>query len=106
MPDELYALKAKIDSTANDVIELKSIMKEVAQAMRDLAVLETKHMETRSSVGRVHHRLDNEIKPDIKQHEKRIQNLEISDAKQAWIERSMWIGANAVILFVLNEMLK
>jgi predicted RNase H-like nuclease (RuvC/YqgF family) len=80
---QLAHLETKLNSTAEDVGEIKLAMRDIASSLRSLAILEQKHSETKSGVD--------ELKSTIKDHEGRIQALEIHDAKGLWVERIMWV---------------
>lgn len=101
-------LSLKQDRMADDIKEINSAIKEMASAIRDLAVLEQKHTESMEAIRRSHARIDrienefqdsrksyeNEVKTTYREFNKRINNLELHNAKMAWLER---IGSWAVI---------
>ena len=86
---QLAHLESKVNSTAEDVSEIKSAMRDIASSLRSLAILEQKHSETKGGVD--------ELKTSIKDHEGRIQALEIHDAKGLWVERIMWVAVAAIV---------
>lgn len=91
---QLAHLETKLNSTAEDVGEIKIAMRDIAASLQSLALLEQKHSETRDAISRVNGRLDeleDWMSNDIKNHEKRIQSLEIHDAKGLWVERVVWV---------------
>ncbi len=86
---QLAHLETKLNSTAEDVGEIKLAMRDIASSLRSLAILEQKHSETKSGVD--------DLKSTIKDHEGRIQKLEIHDAKGLWIERVVWVAVAGII---------
>ncbi len=91
---QLAHLETKLNSTAADVGEIKLAMRDIASSLQSLALLEQKHSETRDGLARAHKRIDeveNWLQDEVKGHEKRIQALEIHDAKGLWVERIMWV---------------
>ena len=89
---QLAHLESKVNSTAEDVSEIKSAMRDIASSLRSLAILEQKHSETKGGVD--------ELKVTIKDHEGRIQSLEIHDAKGLWVERIMWVVVAGVFTVI------
>lgn len=84
-PDQqgFMALKAKQDSLAEDMGEVKESLREIAKAMNTLSRLEVRHDHTQETLERVHKRID--------AYEARTQALEVKLASQLWIERVIWI---------------
>ena len=91
---QLAHLESKVNSTAEDVSEIKSAMRDIASSLRSLAILEQKHSETKGGVD--------ELKTTIKDHEGRIQSLEIHDAKGLWVERVVWVAVAGIIAAVIK----
>ena len=77
-----------------DIKQINSSLRTVAEALKDLAVLEQKHNDSMTVIKRAHTRIDkleSDLKEDYKKHEKRIQDLELHDAKTIWIERLVMV---------------
>lgn len=91
---QLAQLEGKVNSTAEDVSEIKVALRDIAASLQTLALLEQKHSETRDALARSNKRIDNLenwLEDEVKGHEKRIQALEIHDAKGLWVERVIWV---------------
>jgi multidrug resistance efflux pump len=82
------------DKMHDDIKEINSSLRSVADALQNLAVLEQKHADAMDTIKRAHSRIDKvetDVKTEVKGHEKRIQNLELHDAKTVWIERFVMV---------------
>lgn len=91
---QLAHLESKLNATAADVSDIKGVMGSIDKSLQKLTLLEERHSQTRESSERAHRRIDeveDAFKDDIKGHEKRIQALEIHDARGLWVERVMWV---------------
>lgn len=100
MDAELQIHRAKLDALASDMAEVKSSLASIATSLSSLAVLEQKHAEARDGIKRAHDRIDDInalLKDEVKGHEKRIQAIEIAQAKSAWIERLGMVVVMAII---------
>jgi len=82
-------LKAKQDALAEDMVEVKVSLREIAKAMNTLSRLEVRHDHTQETLERVHKRID--------AYEARTQALEVKLASQLWIERVIWVVVAAGI---------
>lgn len=94
MDAELKILQAQQKVLSEDMTEIKGSLKAIASSLSSLAVLEQKHHEAREGIARAHKRIEaieTSTKEDFKIHEKRIQNLELYDAKNLWVERIVWV---------------
>lgn len=90
---------------ADDIKEINAALKTVANALSTMAVLEQKHADSLDSIKRAHSRIDSlekTTKDEIRGHEKRLQNIEVHNAKNIWIERLVM----AVIIGVVSLWVK
>ena len=94
METQLAQLEGKLNSTAEDVGEIKTAMRDIASSLRTLTVLEQKHNETRQDIE--------EIKITTKEHSKAIQSLQLHDAKNLWVERVVWVAVAGIIAAVIK----
>ena len=102
---QLAQLESKLNATANDVSDIKGVMSSIDKSLQKLTILEERHSQTRQSSDRAHKRIDEVediLKDEIKGHEKRIQNLELHDAKGLWIERVVWVAVAGIIAAVIK----
>ena len=93
-------LEAQQEAMAQDVSEMKSALTSIAQTLQDLSSMEQRQVHLTETVTRAHKRIDEIqaiVKDEVKNHEKRIQAIEISIAKNQWIERIIILGVMAVI---------
>jgi hypothetical protein len=93
-------LEAQQEAMAQDVSEMKSALTSIAQTLQDLSSMEQRQVHLTETVTRAHKRIDEIqaiVKDEVKNHEKRIQAIEISIAKNQWIERIIMAGVMAVI---------
>ena len=91
---QLAHLESKLNATAADVSDIKGVITSIDKSLQKLTVLEERHSQTREGLARAHKRIDeveDTLKDEVKGHEKRIQALEIHDAKGLWVERIMWV---------------
>tara|TARA_R110000782_G_scaffold59846_1_gene123990 strand:+ start:73 stop:357 length:285 start_codon:yes stop_codon:yes gene_type:complete len=72
----MTTLKVQQENMSEDMKDVRSALKDIAQSLKTLSVLEAKYLETRS-------RMDD--------HEARIRKLELSIASNLWVERVMWV---------------
>ena len=72
----MTTLKVQQENMSEDMKDVRSALKDIAQSLKTLSVLEAKYLETRS-------RMDD--------HEARIRKLELSIASNLWVERIMWV---------------
>ena len=83
-------LEAQQEAMAQDVSEMKSALSSIAETLRNLSGIEQRQIHLTDTVTRAHLRIDEiqaVLKDEVKNHEKRIQAIEISIAKNQWIER-------------------
>ena len=98
-------LEAQQEAMASDIHDMKSALSSIADSLRNLAGIEQRQVHLTDSIKRAHDRLDEVqaiIKDEIKGHEKRIQSIELKQAKDAWIERVIM----AVIMGVIGLWIK
>lgn len=98
-------LEAQQESMASDVAEMKSALSRIADTLQNLAGIEQRQVNLTDAITRAHSRIDeiqNTLKDEVKNHEKRIQSIEISIAKNQWIERVIM----AVIMGVIGLWIK
>jgi hypothetical protein len=88
-------LEAQQEAMAQDVSEMKSALTSIAQTLKDLSIMEQRQVHLTETVTRAHNRIDEIqciVKDEVKNHEKRIQSIEINIAKNQWIERIIMAG--------------
>ena len=93
-------LEAQQEAMAQDVSEMKSALTSIAKTLQDLSSMEQRQVHLTETAARAHKRIDEIqaiLKEEVKGHEKRIQAIEISIAKNQWIERIIMAGVMAVI---------
>jgi len=93
-------LEAQQEAMAQDVSEMKSALTSIAQTLQDLSIMEQRQVHLTETVTRAHKRIDeiqSIVKDEVKNHEKRIQAIEINIAKNQWIERIIMAGVMTVI---------
>jgi len=98
-------LEAQQESMASDIAEMKSALSRIADTLQNLAGIEQRQVNLTDAITRAHSRIDdiqNTLKDEVKNHEKRIQAIEISIAKNQWIERVIM----AVIMGVIGLWIK
>ena len=102
---QLAHLETKLNATAADVSDIKGVMGSIDKSLQKLTILEERHSQTRETSERAHRRIDEveeTFKDEIKGHEKRIQSLEIHDAKNLWVERIVWVAVAGIIAAVIK----
>ena len=72
----MTTLKVQQQNMSDDMKDVRSALKDIAESLKTLSVLEAKYLETRS-------RMDD--------HEARIRKIEVSIASNLWVERVMWV---------------
>jgi len=98
-------LEAQQEAMASDIHEMKSALTSIADTLRNLAGIEQRQVNLTDAITRAHQRIDEIqalIKEEVKGHEKRIQSVELKQAKDAWIERVIM----AVIMGVIGIWIK
>jgi len=96
MDGEIRVLKAQQEIMSRDMAEVKASLKSIADSLQSLAVLEQKHAETRDGIKRAHDRIDETVKKQDKTEE-RLYQIEIVQAKRAWIERAVTVIVMGVL---------
>ena len=93
-------LEAQQESMASDIEEMKHALSSIAESMRNISGLEQRQVSLAEAITRAHSRIDeiqDVLKDEVKGHEKRIQAIELSLAKNQWIERVIMVAVMAVI---------
>jgi septal ring factor EnvC (AmiA/AmiB activator) len=93
---ELYELKAKQDSLAEDMSEVKQSLRGISKVLNKLAALEEKHTSTQQTLSRMHSRIDD--------HDTRIRANEVKMASTMWVERIVWVAVAGIISAVIVAM--
>ena len=98
-------LEAQQEAMASDISDMKSALSSIADSLRNLSGIEQRQVHLTDSIKRAHDRLDDVqsmLKEEVKGHEKRIQSIELKQAKDAWIERVIM----AVIMGIIGLWIK
>ena len=98
-------LEAQQEAMASDIHDMKSALSSIADSLRNLSGIEQRQVHLTDSIKRAHDRLDDVqsmLKEEVKGHEKRIQSIELKQAKDAWIERVIM----AVIMGIIGLWIK
>jgi len=98
-------LEAQQEAMASDIHEMKSALTSIADNLRNLAGIEQRQVNLTDAITRAHQRIDEIqalIKEEVKGHEKRIQSIELKQAKDQWIERA----AMAVLMGAIGFWIK
>jgi multidrug resistance efflux pump len=98
-------LQVQQEAMAEDVRDMKSALNSIASSLEKLSILEQRQSTSHQDIDRAHKRLDSIeslLKEEVKGHEKRIQSIEINQAKNQWIERVIM----AVIMGVIGLWIK
>lgn len=96
--NKVVLLEQQTKTMADDISDIKKSMRDIANAMNSLAVLEEKHNNSYDTIVRAHKRLDG--------HEDRVRKLELFTATQMWMERVVWIAAAFAINYVLSQLVR
>lgn len=83
-------LQAQHESMGNDINFIKSALASIDETLKKFTGIEQRQVHLTESITRAHSRVDElqiAFKDEVKGHEKRIQSIEISIAKNQWIER-------------------
>ena len=102
---QLAQLESKLNATAADVSDIKGVISSIDKSLQKLTILEERHSQTRENSERAHKRIDEVedlFQDEIKGHEKRIQNLELHDAKGLWVERVVWVAVAGIIAAIIK----
>ena len=95
MESKVSVLEQQTKSMSEDISDIKLSLRDIAKAMHSLAVLEQKHNDSYDAIVRAHKRLDDQ--------ESRLRKIEISTAKQLWMERVVWVSAAFAINYFLSQ---
>ena len=99
--EELVAkLQVQQESMAEDVRDMKSALTSIAKSLEKLSVLEQKQMAIHDNIQQHSVNLEkNEAlnKDEFKGHERRIQAIEITLAKNIWVERVFMVVVMTVV---------
>ena len=93
-------LQVQQEAMADDLRDMKSALNSIASSLEKLSVLEQRQANSHVNIDRAHKRLDNVeslLKEEVKGQEKRLQAIEISIAKNQWIERLIMAGVMGII---------
>lgn len=94
-------LEARQSAMAEDVAEVKSAIKSIAETLNQLRSVEDHLDRHGEGIARSNSRMDlleAVVKDEVKGHEKRIQAIEIAIARNQWIERAVTAVVIAVIV--------
>ena len=93
-------LEAQQEAMASDIHEMKSALSSIAETLRNLAGIEQRQVNLTDAITRAHKRIDEVqelIKDEVKGHERRIQSIELHNARNQWIERFITVFVMGVI---------
>lgn len=93
-------LQTQQEAMAEDVRDMKTALDSIAKSLEKLSVLEQRQADAHEDISRAHKRLDNVeslLKEEVKGHEKRIQSIELYQAKNQWIERVITVIVMGII---------
>lgn len=92
-------LANSIQAIRDDQREMRESLKQVAEAMTRLAVIEERVAHSQSSIARAFR--------GIEDHEERIDRLEKSEPEQRkiakWVNHAVWAGACAAAAFIAHR---
>lgn len=83
-------LQVQQQSMAEDMRDMKGALNSIAKSLEKLSLLEQKQADVHGDIEKTNVRIDKTeslIKDEFKNHEKRLQSIEIAFAKNIWIER-------------------
>ena len=84
-------LEAQQEAMASDIHDMKSALSSITDSLRNLSGIEQRQVHLTDSITRAHSRLDEMqalIKAEVKSHERRIQAIELKQAKNQRVERA------------------
>jgi len=93
-------LEAQQLAVASDISDMKTALSSIAESMHTLSGIEQRQSNLTEAIARAHSRVDEIqeiLKDEVKGHEKRLQAIEISIAKNQWIERMAMAGIMTAI---------
>ena len=95
MESKVSVLEQQTKTMSSDISDIKTSLRDIASAMKSLAVLEQKHNDSYDAIVRAHKRLDDQ--------EQRVRKVELSTASHLWMERAVWIAAAFAINYFLSQ---
>lgn len=95
MENKIVVLEEQTKNMSEDIADIKTSLRDIANAMQSLAVLEQKHNDSYDAIVRAHKRLDDQ--------EDRVRKIELSTASHLWMERVVWVAAAFAINYVLTQ---
>jgi hypothetical protein len=95
---EIALLTNKVESLHEDMSEMKTVMRDIANALTRLAIIDERQEKMSETQGRIFRVLDN--------HAERINELEKDDRRQSlavnWVFGATWAAAGAFGMVVLK----
>ena len=95
---EIALLTNKVESLHEDMSEMKAVMRDIANALTKLAIIDERQEKMSETQGRIFKLLDN--------HGERINELEKDDRRQSlavnWVFGATWAAAGAFGMIVLK----
>ena len=95
---EIALLTNKVESLHEDMSEMKTVMRDIANALTKLAIIDERQEKMSETQGRIFKLLDN--------HGERINELEKDDRRQSlavnWVFGATWAAAGAFGMIVLK----
>ena len=95
---EIALLTNKVESLHEDMSEMKTVMRDIANALTKLAIIDERQEKMSETQGRIFRVLDN--------HAERINELEKDDRRQSlavnWVFGATWAAAGAFGMVVLK----
>ena len=95
---EIALLTNKVESLHEDMSEMKTVMRDIANALTKLAIIDERQEKMSETQGRIFKVLDN--------HAERINELEKDDRRQSlavnWVFGATWAAAGAFGMVVLK----
>jgi hypothetical protein len=95
---EIALLTNKVESLHEDMSEMKVVMRDIANALTKLAIIDERQEKMSETQGRIFRVLDN--------HAERINELEKDDRRQSlavnWVFGATWAAAGAFGMVVLK----
>jgi hypothetical protein len=95
---EIALLTNKVESLHEDMSEMKVVMRDIANALTKLAIIDERQEKMSETQGRIFKLLDN--------HGERINELEKDDRRQSlavsWVFGATWAAAGAFGMIVLK----
>ena len=100
MPDQnTEVIIARLNSLSGDVSELKDALREIANAITRLALVEERQTQTNGAMARAFNQLD-KIETRVSAIEKELPTYRQSSS---WVTAAVWATAGAAIVFVAKK---